>query len=317
MHAQVGPSYDYVMLDQYSVEANDDQVFWTFPALSALEQGLPALPCPPSTNQSTACPTRYLNLVTNVFQDFVGRWTNDSDTCGGGLRWQFRSFMAGYDYKNSVSNGGFFNVAARLARYTGNTTYAIWAERIFEWEQRIGLIGPLFHVFDGAHIEDNCTTVDAGQWSYNSALFLHGAAAMYSYTNGSSLWAHRVGMLLNATQTQFFTPYANASGVMYEYECERAGRCDEDQLSFKAYLARSMGKAAVLAPFLQGQIRNLLSRSAVAASRSCVGGVKGTSCGAKWYVPGFDGNTGLGQELSALETVQALLAESAPAPRRA
>lgn len=48
----------------------------------------------------------------------VARW--DNTTCDGGLHWQiYPSNPNGLDY-NSVSNGGFFQVSARLARATEN-----------------------------------------------------------------------------------------------------------------------------------------------------------------------------------------------------
>ena len=94
---------------------------------------------------------------------------------------------------------------------------------------------------------------------------------------------------------------------MYEYACEPAGTCDTDQYSFKAYLARWMARATVVAPYIADSVTTLLTRSASAAAESCSGGQNQTICGQKWYVGGYDGNYGIGQDLSALETVQSLL----------
>lgn len=38
-----------------------------------------------------------------------------------------------------------------------------------------------WNVYDGAHIEYNCTDINKVQFSYNSAVWLLGAANMYNY----------------------------------------------------------------------------------------------------------------------------------------
>ena len=64
---------------------------------------------------------QWLPLAEAVFNDLASRW--DLTSCAGGLKWQIFSSNTGYDYKNTPSNGGLFQLAARLARYTGNATY--------------------------------------------------------------------------------------------------------------------------------------------------------------------------------------------------
>ena len=123
--------------------------------------------------------TSWLALAQAVFNLQTGRW--DSQNCGGGLRWQIFTFNNGYDYKNSISNGGFFQLAARLARYTGNDTYAQWAEKSYDWITSTPLFTPAYTIYDGAQIENNCTVADELQWTYNVGTFLMGAANMYNY----------------------------------------------------------------------------------------------------------------------------------------
>lgn len=94
---------------------------------------------------------------------------------------------------------------------------------------------------------------------------------------------------------------------LYERACEPSNTCNNDQHSFKAYMSRWLAKASVVAPFIAPQVKSLLNASAQAAAQSCSGGENGTVCGQKWYVGGYDGSLGVGQQLSALETVQALL----------
>jgi mannan endo-1,6-alpha-mannosidase len=73
--------------------------------MSAAEK---VFPDPPSDRP------QWVPLVQAVFNSQVPRW--NTETCGGGLNWQVYGFNAGYDYKNTISNGCFFNIAARLAR---------------------------------------------------------------------------------------------------------------------------------------------------------------------------------------------------------
>lgn len=99
------------------------------------------------------------------------------------LRWQVYPYLTGYDYKNSIANGCFFNIGARLARYTANNTYAEHAERTWNWITSVGYIDKDYNVYDGAHIGVNCTDINRVQFSYNSAVWLLGAANMYNYVS--------------------------------------------------------------------------------------------------------------------------------------
>ena len=166
---QVGPNNDYMPPNQTKDEGNDDQGFWGMAAMLAAE-----------TNFPNPAPTQpqWLALAQAVFNEMVTRW--DTTTCGGGLRWQIFSFNNGFTYKNSIANGCFFNLAARLARYTGNTTYSSWAETIWDWEASIGLIDSSYNIYDGSSDTTNCSTVDRLQWTYNAGIYLHGAANMFN-----------------------------------------------------------------------------------------------------------------------------------------
>lgn len=168
--SQIGPDDNYMPTNQTKTEGNDDQGFWGMAAMTAAEEKFPD---PPSSQPG------WLALAQAVFNLMAGRW--DTTSCGGGLRWQIFTFNSGYDYKNSIANGCFFNIGARLARYTGNATYADWAEKIWEWEEAIGLIGDGYQVYDGSSDTTNCSTVDHIQFSYNQGVYLFGAAIMYNY----------------------------------------------------------------------------------------------------------------------------------------
>ncbi|KAI9819303.1 MAG: hydrolase 76 protein [Pycnora praestabilis] len=301
--SQMGPGNDYMMPAQMFDEGNDDQSFWGFSAMSAAEKGFPA---PPSNIPS------WIQLVTNLWNTQVVRW--DLTSCGGGLKWQIFQSNAGYDYKNSVSNGAFFQLAARLARFTGNQTYVEWAEKSWDWSTRIGLVDPEnYNVYDGSDDTKNCSALDHTQFSYSLAVYLYGAAVLYNYTNGSAIWEQRTTGLLNAAGS-FFDPYPNATNIMYEASCEETSTCNTDQQSFKAYLSRFMWATTQMAPFTSSAVSTLLLSSASGAAASCSGGADGTTCGSRWYTRSFDNNVGVGQQLAALEVMQGLLINSTSAP---
>lgn len=278
-----------------------------------MEYDFPALPCETSANNSVGkCANSWYAASVHAFEDFVVRWDIDSQTCDGGLKWQYTSTANGWNYKNSVANGGFFQTAARLARYTGNQTYGDWATKVWDWSVSVGLVGMDFHVFDGTSDADgaNCSSIDHDEWSYNIATYLHGAAHMYAYTN-ASVWETVVHGLVEAANATFFTPFSNATDVMYEPMCEKSATCSTDQTSFKGSLSNWLAKSAVLVPSAQEDITSMLTASAQGAAASCSGSGNGT-CGVKWYIDGFDGQAGFGQELSALDAVQSLLIQNAP-----
>lgn len=47
----------------------------------------------------------------------------------------------------------------------------------------VGLMTEDGNVYDGAHTGVNCTDVFKAQFSYNAAIFLQGAAFMYSFVS--------------------------------------------------------------------------------------------------------------------------------------
>ncbi|PBP28869.1 family 76 glycosyl hydrolase [Diplocarpon rosae] len=300
--SQVGPDYDYMVPMYAKSEGNDDQAFWGFATMSAAEKDYP---------QPTIGNYSWVQLTENLWNTQVRRW--DMTQCHGGLKWQIFSFNNGYNYKNSVSNGAFFQLSARLARFTGNQTYADWAHKAYNWTSDLGLIDDGYHVFDGADDRTNCTKFDKIIWTYNNAIFMYGSAMMYNYTNGSALWADRTQGFLNASMN-FFSPFKNSTNIMYEPPCETVNTCNTDQFSFKGYLSRFMWSTSLVAPFTVNSITMLLRASSQAAAASCSGGTDGVTCGMRWYVGGWDGKYGVGQQMSALETIQGLLSSKSVPP---
>lgn len=166
---QIGPQEDYMPPNQSRTLGNDDQAFWGMSAMSAAENKYPD---PPDGQPG------WLALAQAVFNTQAPRW--DNETCGGGLKWQIFTFNNGYNYKNTISQGCFFNIAARLARYTNNETYSDWAETAWDWTVAIGLMDSNFHFYDGTDDRINCTQINHIQWTYNAGVFLYGAATMWN-----------------------------------------------------------------------------------------------------------------------------------------
>lgn len=104
------------------------------------------------------------------------------------------------------------------------------------------------------------------------------------------------------------------NNVMYEVACESNGKCNIDQRSFKAYLARWMAATMVRAPFTRELLLPLLQTSARAAAQSCTGGSDGQQCGLQWTTGAFDGSVGVGEQMSAMEVIQSNLWDQVPGP---
>ncbi|CDO96479.1 unnamed protein product [Kluyveromyces dobzhanskii CBS 2104] len=299
--AQTGPDYDYMPSNQTMVEGNDDQGVWALTVMSAVERNF--------TNPKDGAPG-WLAMAQAVFNEMYSRW--DTANCGGGLRWQIFTWNSGYNYKNTISNGCLFQLAARLGRYTGNDTYLEVAESVFNWllEVDFVVLKDEANVYDGATIEDNCTDIVKYEWSYNHGVVLGGCAYMYNATNGSSEWQTRTEQILGGAESFFFD-----NSIMYESTCQGSGKCNTDQRVFKAIFSRMLGYTAVLAPFTEDSITPLVDASAAAAAVSCSGGSDGHTCGLDWSTTsGWDGLYGLGEQASALEIMNQLLIHQRPGP---
>lgn len=280
---------------------------------------------------------QWLGLAQAVFNEEAARWAVEvqDKVCGGGLRWQVYSWANGWTYKNSISTSIYFNLGARLARYTLNDTYAQLAESSWDWITKVGLmeLQPYtnasknfdingqgaggYITWDGTYATDNCSGVNGIPYTYNAAMWLLGAATMYNYvsmggysqfpehanvclqTNGSEIWQNRTQLLLNGTLNAFFR-----NQIAVEVSCEPNLTCDTDQLSFKAYLLRTLAAITKLAAFTTTQVIPVLAASATAAALQCSGGANGRMCGLQWTKGAkWDGTQGAGQQMAAMEAV--------------
>ncbi|WBW72483.1 plasma membrane mannan endo-1,6-alpha-mannosidase Dfg501 [Schizosaccharomyces osmophilus] len=294
-----GSDHDYQPSDEYFNLGNDDQGIWGAAAMDAAELNLKQV------DDSSAS---WLEISQAAFNRISGRW--DNVNCNGGVRWQAFPWLSGYTYKNSISNGLLFQLAARLARFTGDSSYEDWVNRIWDWSTSSGFVNTTnYSVYDGSKASTNCTTIDHSQWSYNLGVYMTGVAYMYNYTQGDNIWKKRLdGFISHATS--FFIN----NGIAWDPQCENTGTCNIDQTAFKGILMQSFGNAIRLAPYTRSKLYPLIETSATAAALACSGGYSGNSCGVHWSWDNstWDGTYGVGQQFSALEAVQMLYVDKYP-----
>jgi len=103
--------------------------------------------------------------------------------------------------------------------------------------------------------------------------------------------------------TEVFFP----NEIMCEMACEPYMTCNVDQRSFKAYLSRFMALTVKMAPFTADYIIPKLRSSAVAAARHCSFGEDQNTCGMRWTENAWEKWWGVGEQMSALETIQSCM----------
>lgn len=255
----------------------------------------------------------WLALAQGVFNTQIKRW--DTTTCSGGMRWQIWWWESGYTMKNSIANGGLFQLAARLYRYTGDETYGTWARKIWDWSVTTPLLSnSTWNVADSTAMEDGCTSQGNTQWSYNYGTYLMGAAYMYNYvswdssftysssnliqTNGTeqTTWETAVSGLLTKTFTHF-APDSNG-GILEEVVCEPSEACNNNEILFKGLVSSWLSFTALIVPSLYDTILPKLQTSGTAAALSCTGHNNNT-CGVRWYKSEYDGWIGMEEQISA------------------
>ncbi|KAH6951761.1 glycosyl hydrolase family 76-domain-containing protein [Fusarium avenaceum] len=247
---QRGQENDFIPTNQSREVGNDDQSTWALAALTAAEYGFPT----PSGNSS-----EWLDLATAVWHEQRSRWDTEveDNVCDGGLRWQMFPFNTGFDYKSIVANTLFFNIGARLARMTGNDTYADYASKTWEWLEASELINnKTWAVYDGAKTTQNCSEINKIQFSAGPASLAMGAAFMYNFTDGSDEWKKRTQDITSATLKTFFK-----DGKFTEIACSK-GTCPRDFITQKAQVHRWLAVATQVAPFTADSVLPALLKSA-------------------------------------------------------
>jgi mannan endo-1,6-alpha-mannosidase len=149
-------------------------MFWGLAAITASETGFPEIAGKPT----------WTSLARAVFNMQINRW--DTSSCDGGINWQIHLWQEGNTLRNAISNGGLFQLAARLGHFTKNETYFKSAEQIWDWSVDSPLIQPGqdWLVADSTSGDNNCADSDHMQWTYNYGSYLAGCAFMYNSVRG-------------------------------------------------------------------------------------------------------------------------------------
>lgn len=116
---------------------------------------------------------------------------------------------------------------------------------------------------------------------------------MLNYTGDTGTWQPHVESFLAAAQAVF-----TDNGVLQQSKCEPSGDCDTDELAFKPFLSRWLAQAGALVPSTQASIAPLLQASMQGTLASC----DTDNCGIRWPLLEYDGVTGVGQQMAALES---------------
>ncbi|KAF2122184.1 glycosyl hydrolase family 76-domain-containing protein [Lophiotrema nucula] len=205
--AQAGDDDMFMPANQTNTLSNTNQAQWALAAMSAAEYNHP---------QQLA--TDGLKLAQNVFDVQVERW--DDKNCDGGLREHIYNFQNAYNFKSSFTASNNFLLAARLNKFTGNETFADWAEKQYTWSDKAKLF-----IGDWLKIEDDgsCTgpSEDGGNWATVSSLanFIYGAAVMRNTTGGDdSKWHERLNALMDKLESTFISN-DNGTSPLYWVTC--------------------------------------------------------------------------------------------------
>ncbi|KAL4911907.1 glycoside hydrolase [Aspergillus aurantiobrunneus] len=177
-------------------------------------------------------------------------------------------YLYGYNLKNSISNGGFFQLAACLSLYTKNNIYATWAEKT--WDRSV--LSPLinnktWNMADSVTTEDKYSTQVDNQWSYNYSVYLTGAAYMYNYI----IWKTAVNSLLDKLLQQFFPEDMGGEDIFTEFLCKPKALCNFNKILFKGIILYWLTLVALIVPETYNRIYPKLQTSAQAAAMACSG----------------------------------------------
>ncbi|KAH8427541.1 uncharacterized protein LDX57_005254 [Aspergillus melleus] len=269
---------------------------WGLASITAAEMNYPEL-----DDKSS-----WLQVASHILSVLTSQ-TWDVSTCRGGLRMDWEWFP-----KDALSNGLFFQLAARLAHATSgdeSRDYARWANEVWEWsvisqildEKNWSVIMSVTNSTEGGA----CSPYNLREWSYAYGLYLNGAAYMYKATNGLS-WKERANGLLQSTMERFFI-----DNIMTEFGPRGSFGTNETIINnmkgMVGLLSASLVTVANLLPETAEQIVPRLRATAVAAAKQCSGSANGTVCGSEWTKPTYDGNPGLGSSMSAANLFVSIL----------
>ncbi|QKX55882.1 uncharacterized protein TRUGW13939_02981 [Talaromyces rugulosus] len=281
MLSQIGSDGDFMPANQTSYETSSEQASWALAAMNAAEAGFLT---DDGSNSS------WVMLAEKVFSEQAARW--DTKACNGGLKDGIFPFQTSYRTKGAFSNGLFMQLAARLAVYTGNSSYNEWPEKVWKWSESTGLVDSNYSIYNMLDTESGCDINDPTMWTAEFGAYLSTAAIQYNPTSGSSIWKSRLDGVLSRATEVFFNIDPD---VMVGTGCEFVQSCNEEIGIYRSVLARALGDIATFAPYLKASVTPKIQNA------------KDTFCNFSWMSSRNTAFTGLGQQISALQIVLANL----------
>lgn len=103
-------------------------------------------------------------------------------------------------------------MGARLARYTGNETYAKTVEKTWDFVRRVKYVDDNFNVYDGAHLP-TCADINKAQFSYNAAMLIQGSAFLYNMVGSFMAHGSRAEKRTGLTRTVPNRPRTRSGGT--------------------------------------------------------------------------------------------------------
>ncbi len=150
---------------------------------------------------------RYLTVAKQLYQDIIGGW--NEEYLGGGIAWR-KSTPEG---KNACINGPASLLGFKLYAATGNSDYADFALKVYDWT-RENLFDPgSGQVYD--NIDGVTGTVNKWDFTYNQGTVMASAYAAYQYT-GNDLYLKDARRAANYTITSSSFLDSSINAIMRE-----------------------------------------------------------------------------------------------------
>ena len=163
-----------------------------------------------------------------VHQVMLSTWNGK---CGGGIAWSLKN-----PYKNTITNGLFFQLSASLYRITKDTTFLTHTETVSNWMASKGLYdGKVFQ--DGINA-DNCQ-IQGGIYTYQLAPLMIGLTELFTATGNSTHLQTAINYAKNSIGA------FSTDGVIREFNnCDNSldtNACGNDGVLFKGIYVRGLG----------------------------------------------------------------------------
>lgn len=334
--AQAGKGNDFQPANQSRTLDNDDIASWALAAMTAAERRLPY------TDMAKQKGISWAQYAQNAFDVLTARWGNNP--CNGGLRYAVTAAQPWYDMASSGSGGNYYQLAARLYRYTGNETHGNWASKTMSWLQMDagGLVQPINStVYEAVNLTRGChpgtDDVSYWQWSIDLASIMHGAAIMgtgpqpgHPETVGDSeLIANAMGLMAGIHYFQDHDTGRKLLGPtrMFETDCEQNSNDNNcttiDYPSYKGPALSWLSKSYVILNYTAegntddtiNMAQSMLYDSAKVAQVACDGGPDQFACGTSWNST-YDGFGGFQQQATGLSAMISMLDSPALATQK-